>query len=76
MSRFKRLLPLRSIGAALRCTLAVTLPASSAATFTYTTIDPPGSIVTYAVAINGKRIVGYYGLPSGGGVGHEFLATK
>ena len=72
MSRLARLLPLRSVGTSILCTLALTLPASSAVTFT--TIDPPDVTGTLAVGLSGKRIVGYYGGP--GSVVHGFLATK
>jgi hypothetical protein len=39
MRRLARLLPLRSVGTVILCTLALTLPASSAPTFTYTDSD-------------------------------------
>ena len=71
MSRLAQLLPLRSVGAAVLCTLALTLPASSAATFTYTTFDPPGSVLTNANGVNkAGQIVGQY---SAGGTTHAFL---
>jgi probable HAF family extracellular repeat protein len=65
-------LRLRSVGMAVLCMLALTLPASPAAAFTFTTIDPPSATFTQAFGVNkAGQIVGFY--RDGTGVFHGFL---